>query len=389
MHALRTMPRALEGFRVLDFTTMLAGPYCTRWLADMGAEVIKVEPPEGETMRGVAPARDGQSAYFGHLNAGKRSIVLDLKQPAAIEAARRIAARCDVLVENYRPGVMARLGLSYDALRTTHPRLVYCSISGYGQRGPKSDRPSYAPIVHAASGYELAHYSYQDGLERPANCGLFAADILAATYATMAIEAALLQRSRTGEGQYLDVTLMESIVSVMIYELQEAQFPTGRRKHLYVPMKAADGFVIVAPITQRNFENLCDAVGHPEWKRDPRLATPTVRREHWTTFMAMIGEWTATRSAEACEATLLAAGVPCSRYATIAEVLADPHFAALGSFARVRDAAGEFRVQNLPYRMSGARTEVGEHVATLGADTRDVLKSLAGLDDASLLGLGC
>src|ERR1700760_4067289 len=163
--------RALEGFRVLDFTQMMAGPYCTRWLADLGAEVIKVEPPEGDTMRKSQPMREGRSSYYGHLNAGKRSIVLDLKVPESIQAVLAIVAECDVVVENFRPGVMDRLGLGYDALAAAHPALVYCSISGYGREGPSASRPAFAPMVHAASGYDLAHWSFQDGADQPPNCG--------------------------------------------------------------------------------------------------------------------------------------------------------------------------------------------------------------------------
>ena len=374
--------RALDGFRVLDLTSMISGPYCTRWLADMGADVVKVESPDGDTIRSGAPLRDGRSAYFAHLNAGKRSIVLDLKDPAGVEAARALAQRSDVFVENFRPGVATRLGLGWDALHALNPRLVYCSISGYGQRGPKADRPSYAPIVHAASGYELTHFAYQDGLAQPANSGLFPADILAACYATMAIQGALLQRSRTGEGQYLDVTLMESILSVMVYEVQEAQFPAQRRRPLYEPMRATDGFVIVAPVSQRNFVALCEVIGRPEWCTDPRFAEPPARREHWSELLDGVRAWTTTRTAAECESTMLAAGVPCSRYASVAQVLADPHFQALGSFTRLDDGGGELLVQNLPYRMSGAQTQVGTRVPALGEHTAEILAELPELPDA-------
>src|SRR3546814_295037 len=148
---------ALDGLRVLDFSAMIAGPYCTRWLADLGAEVIKVEPLDGDYIRTRDPIRDGSSAYFGHLNAGKRSIALDLKNPEAAAIARRLATISDVVVENYRPGVMQRLGLDFAALSTENPRLVYCAISGFGQSGPDAARPAFAQIVHAASGFEMAN----------------------------------------------------------------------------------------------------------------------------------------------------------------------------------------------------------------------------------------
>jgi crotonobetainyl-CoA:carnitine CoA-transferase CaiB-like acyl-CoA transferase len=155
------------GLRVLDFSTTIAGPHCARMLADMGAEVIKIEAAEGETMRTRPPVRNGCSTAFGQLNVGKKSLVLDLKSPEGMEAVRRLVVRTDVLVENFRPGVMRRLRLDYAALREINPRLVYCSISGYGQTGPSAELPAYAPVIHAASGYDMAHLAYQPGRSRP------------------------------------------------------------------------------------------------------------------------------------------------------------------------------------------------------------------------------
>ncbi len=185
------------------------------------------------------------------------------------------------------------------------------------------------------------------------------------------------QRSRTNEGQHLDVTLMESILSVMIYEFQAAQFPSDKRKNLYLPMKTLDGFVIIAPISQKNFENLCDAMGRPQLKADPRLLNPLARRENWTYLMDMIREWTAQHTGEFVETTMLAAGVPCSRYAAIEDVLADPHFVGRGSFAPVTDGAGGFLVQNLPFLMSGGRVDTTGKVPDLGEHTAQVLAGLA------------
>lgn len=370
--------RPLAGFQVIDFSAMIAGPYCTRWLADLGADVIKVEPPEGDTMRTTLPMRDGCSTYFGHLNAGKRSIVLDLKDPAARASARQLITSSDVLVENFRPGVMDRLGLGFEAMQQLNPRLIYCSISGYGQSGPSASRPSYAPIVQAASGWEMAQFSFQDGLDKPAPTGLYAADVLASCYALIAIQSALLQRSRTGLGQRLDVTLMESILSVMIYEFQDAQFPTQQRKNLYVPQKTADGFVIIAIVSQKNFESLADALGRPEWRTDERFKDAASRRAHWKLLMELIQQWTRERTCAQCESYLLAAGVPCSRYANIGEVLEDPHFRQRGSFAEVSDRAGHFLAQNLPFLMSGADIAVRGAVPALGEHTEQVLTELHG-----------
>src|SRR5260221_3252447 len=165
----RNLTGSLAGLRVLDFSTTIAGPHCTRMLADMGAEVIKIEPAEGEAMRTRPPVRNHCSTAFGQLNVGKNSLVLDLKSPTGVEAVRRLVATADVLVENFRPGVMRRLKLDYASLREINPKLIYCSISGYGQTGPSSGLPAYAPVVHAASGYEDAHLIYQPGCTPPAH----------------------------------------------------------------------------------------------------------------------------------------------------------------------------------------------------------------------------
>ncbi|HVI67541.1 MAG TPA: CoA transferase, partial [Bradyrhizobium sp.] len=189
------------GLRVLDFSTTIAGPHCARMLADMGAEVIKIETAEGETMRTRPPVRNGCSTTFGQLNVGKKSVVLDLKSPEGREVVRRLVATVDILVENFRPGVMHRLRLDYETLSPLNPRLIYCSISGYGQTGPSAELPAYAPVIHAASGYELAHLAYQPGRERPDYCGIYHADVLTGTYAFGAISAALYQRHQTQRGQ--------------------------------------------------------------------------------------------------------------------------------------------------------------------------------------------
>src|SRR3979411_3133040 len=196
-----TLTKSFHGLRVLDFSTTIAGPHCARMLADMGAEVIKIEQAEGETMRTLPPVRNGFSTVFGQLNVGKKSLVLDLKSPDAIEVVRRLVASADILVENFRPGVMRRLKLDYGSLRELNPRLIYCSISGYGQTGPSAELPAYAPVIQAASGYDMAHLSYQPGRTRPDYCGIYHADVLTGVYAFGAISAGLRQRHRTKSGQ--------------------------------------------------------------------------------------------------------------------------------------------------------------------------------------------
>jgi crotonobetainyl-CoA:carnitine CoA-transferase CaiB-like acyl-CoA transferase len=384
----RDAVRPLAGYRVLDLTMVMSGPFCTRMLADLGAEVIKVEPPGGDQIRGRPPVRgDGHSTYFGQLNCGKRSIVLDLRHPDGAAVARRLATKCDVLVENYRPGVAARLGLGYAALAVDNPGLVYCAISGFGQTGPSATRAAYAPIVHAASGFDMATLGYQDDAERPARTGTFLADVLGAVYAFGGIQTALLHRERTGVGQFVDVALMDGMLSMLVFEVQEAQFPTRRRRPVYAPVRTTDGYVILAPVSQRLFEILADTVGHPEWRTDPRFVTIVEREQHWDTLTALVEGWTAQRSAADCERVLTAAGLPCSRYRTVAEALADPQVTHRSALGVVSDAAGAFLVPEQPFRFSATTVRAGPTVPDLGADGPDVLRGLLGLDDGEIADL--
>ncbi|HOA93941.1 MAG TPA: CoA transferase [Quisquiliibacterium sp.] len=383
------MSKAYAGLKVLDFTTTISGPHCTRLLADLGAEVIKVEAPEGDMMRMRPPQRNGASTAFGQLNAGKKSVALDLKDPRAIAALRRLVADVDVLVENFRPGVMARLGLDYASLAPLNPRLVYCSISGYGQTGPSSQLPAYAPVIHAASGYDRAHLSYQMGRERPDYCGIFVADVGAGAYAFGAIGAALHQRAQTGKGQHVDVSMMETMLGMTLNEVQAAQFqvpPPGRP--LFGPMRTAEGYVMVAIASERTFQGFLAAMGRPDLEQDPRFARYVDRRLNWGELMDIAEAWSEQLGSDACLAALDANGVPCSHYRTVAEAMADPQIAHRRALAEIHDAGGTFKVVNPPFRMSGGSTDASGNVsAKLGEHTREVLRA-AGLDDAEIAALG-
>jgi CoA:oxalate CoA-transferase len=374
----------LSGMRVLDFTSMIAGPYCSRLLADSGAEVLKLEDLSGDHMRNGKPLRNGSSAYFGHLNCGKKSVSVDLKSPEGRALAIELAAESDIVLENYRPGVMKRLGLDYASLASNHPDLIFCAISGFGQTGPRAGQPAYAPVVHAASGFDHAHFGYQDDIDRPAKTGIFVADVLAAVYAFSAIQTALVGRLRHGVGQFIDVALMDSMINLLVYECQEAQFPSGTRRHLYVPLKAKDGFVIVAPVNQRNFEQMADATGNPGWKDDPRFKTGEVRTTNWTKLMNGVEAWTEVRSARECENTLMAAGVPCSRYLSVADAIADPQIVARGTMMAVSDAAGPFLVPNPPFKFLDGSVGVRPQIPELGEDTRSVLQNVLKMDATTI-----
>src|SRR3981189_2678695 len=317
--------KSFQGLRVLDFSTTIAGPHCTRMLADMGAEVIKIESTEGETMRTRPPVRSGFSTAFGQLNVGKKSLVLDLKSPEAIDVVGRLVASADILVENFRPGVMRRLKLDYDSLTELNPKLIYCSISGYGQTGPSAELPAYAPVIHAASGYDVAHLAYQPGRERPDCCGIYHADILTGVYAFGAISAALYQRNGSGKGQHIDVSMLESMLGLTLNEGQASQFAVAPpSRPMFGPVETADGYVMVAIASEKTFQGLVTAAGHPDWIGDPRFAKYADRRANWKDLMEGIETWSRTVTTEKCLAELNSHGVPCSAYRTVGEALSDP-----------------------------------------------------------------
>ncbi|WP_298259398.1 CoA transferase [Bradyrhizobium sp.] len=378
----RTATGSLNGLRVLDFSTTIAGPHCTRMLADVGAEVIKVEAVDGETMRIRPPVRNGCSSLFGQLNAGKKSLVLDLKTPEAVEVVHRLVKNADILVENFRPGVMRRLKFDYPSLQPLNPKLVYCSISGYGQTGPSAELPAYAPVIHAASGYDMAHLAYQPGRNRPDYCGIYHADVLTGVYAFGAISAALYQRTLTDTGQHIDVSMLESMLTLTPTEVQASQFelPPPSRP-MFGPVETADGYVMVAIASEKTFQGLVRAAGRPEWIGDCRFAKYADRRRHWTELMDGVESWSRTVSTEKCLTELSEYGVPCSAYRTVAEAMDDPQIVHRGAVAEVEDDGGTFKVTNLPFRMSGGRVSAGKRAPALGEHTRAVLREAGFSDD--------
>ena len=379
------MTDALAGIRVLDFTTTIAGPHCTRLIADLGAEVIKIESPEGELMRSRPPLRDGASAVFAHLNAGKKSVALDLKKPAAVAAVKRLIAGADIVVENFRPGVMRRLGLNYDVLKPIRPDLIYCAISGYGQDGPGADRPAYAPVVHAATGYDLAHLTYQqDQRAKPDFNGIFIADFMAGAYAFGAVMTALVQKRTTGVGQMIDLAMYDAMLGLLMSEFQRAQFPIEMpSRPMFGPVKAKDGYIIIATASERTFSDLARAAGHPEWLEDPRFADYADRRKNWAQFMDLFEGWSGTVPIKELVPILEKFSVPCSPYRTVKEALDDPQAKHRGIMEMVRDAGGLCGVPNPPFRLSASQARARDFTASLGQHTAEVLRAV-GLSDAEI-----
>lgn len=380
--------KALAGIKVVDLTTTIAGPHCTRMLADLGAEVVKIEGPEGDMMRTRPPLRSGASTSFGQLNAGKRSAALDLKDPRAVKAVRALAAKADILVENYRPGVMKRLGLTYQALAEINPRLIYCSISGYGQTGPSAELAAYAPVIHAASGYDLAHMAYQPGRTQPDNCGIYIADVLTGTYAFGAVMTALNQRHTSGKGQHIDVSMLESMLTLTLTEMQAAQFalPPPPKRPIFSPVACKDGYVHFAVASERTFQGLAEAAGRRDWLTDPRFAKYMDRRGNWAELMEEFEAWSRTMSSQDVLAALERNTVPASPYRTVAEVLEDPQLAHRGALTEINDGGGTFKALNPPFRLSDSAVQAQPFAAGLGEHTAAVLAE-AGLtpDEVSSL----
>ncbi|ASR39189.1 hypothetical protein BAY61_11525 [Prauserella marina] len=354
---------------------MIAGPYGGRLLADAGADVVKVEPPEGDPMRSRAPLRDGASSYFGSLNAGKKSVALDLKQARQREQALALVAEADVVIENFRPGVMAKLGLGYDTCSEANPALIYCSISGYGQRGPKAGHPAYAPILHAVSGFDLANSGYQRSAAEPAATGIFIADVMAGQVSYAAILTALLGRAHSGKGDHVDVSLYDIMLSTLVYETQAVQEPErSPGKTVYRPCAVGGEYLLIAAITDRNFRALVAVMDRPDLLTDSRFATMTERELHWEEWLDEVAAWAEDKNVDRLERTLLDNGIPCARYRDVAEALADPQVRFRGSLRTAVDDGGTFSYLGPPWTHGAWRQGTPETpVARLGADNAEVL----------------
>lgn len=377
-----TDKKPLSGYKVIDFSAVYAGPICARFLLDCGADVIKIEPPGiGDLTRGAG----GITPAFAHFNAGKRSLAMDLKTPKGQELAKALIKDADIVVQNFRPGIMERFGLDYDSLKNENPDLVYCSISGFGQSGPWVDRAAFAPIVHAASGFDSVFGAGQDNAEqRPPNWEIMVADILTGAYAFGAIQTALLGKERHGGGEHLDVSMMDAMMTLIPAQLQAAQMeeplPIGR----FYPVKTKDGFVMVTPISNKNFESLCELLDRPELLEDPRFVFGP-RTRHFRELAQEVEKWSELLTTEECVSALNGAGVPCSDYAELDELFTHPQSIERESFSKITlEQFGEFLIQTLPVRFQAMNNKPASWAATLGQHNEEILSSVLGLSDSSI-----
>ena len=381
------MEACLEGIRILDFSHALAGPYCTLLLSHFGATVYKLEPPEGEIGRGWGPPFTGeQSSYFLGLNVGKQSLVIDLKKAEGVELCMRLIERSDVLVENFRPGTMDRLGLGYESARARNPGLIYCSISGYGQAGPRREEPAMDLILQASSG--LMSFTGTPGGEL-VRCGHSVADITAGMFAIIGILLALRSRTTTGAGQYVDVAMLDSMISAMAsgfanyFGSGESPKPRGTAFASIVPYRAyltADRELVIAIGSEKLWAAFCSIIGRPEMAAHPDYATNAERIRNRESLDATLAEILRQKPAAEWMASFRESGIPHSPIRTLEEVAQDPQAAAREMFQPIEHGlAGVFPVTGVPVKMPANPGRVRGGAPSLGEHTRDALIALLDL----------
>lgn len=384
------MAKVLDGIRVLDLSRVLAGPYCTMMLADFGADIIKIEPPEvGDDSRAFGPFIGKESAYFMSLNRNKRSMTLNFKNEAECELFREMVKQADVVVENYRPGTMEKFGLGYEELRTINPRLVYAACSGFGHTGPYKDKPAYDIIVQAMGG--IMSITGPEGGE-PTRVGASIGDIMAGMFTAYGVMLALFHRERTGEGQKVDVGMLDCQLAVLENAIAryvtsgEVPKPLGNRHPAITPFAsfaAADGSIIVGAGNDRLWERLCNILGCPELVKDERFVTNGARTTHAKELAVLLNGIFRQKSIAEWVALLEGAGLPCAPINTIDRIVNDPHIAAREMIVEVEHpVAGSLKMPGVPVKLSAAPGRVEHHAPLLGQHQAEILKEILGWDAA-------
>ena len=386
--------RPLEGVRVLDFTRVLSGPHATRMLADLGAEVIKVEPPMGDLTRFATPRINSQSSYFTQQNVGKKNISLDMTKPEAVEILKQLIARCDVVIENFRPGVMKKMGLDYEALRSENPRLIYASISGYGATGPWVTRRAYAPVVNAETGITKHQGDVRGG--QYANDPHSHGDVYTALEASAAVLAALYQREHTQCGQYIDVSMAETMLYVNEHahnHLWDDDVPEGTIRSFqpadYPVLTVADGSMVVVsghPAEKGTFDFFVGAMEKPELLSDERFKDIEHRLQHFKELMSIMLEWAKTvPTADEIEARLAKNQLACGRLRSVRELAETDWAESRGAIVNIDNrGTGTLRIPNSPWHFSGSDTSTRGVAQYRGEDNREVFSNIVGLDDETI-----
>ena len=380
-----TVDGPLAGLTVLDLTRVLSGPYCTMMLGDMGARVIKVEQPgKGDDTRGWGPPfQNGESAYFMSINRNKESVTLNFKHPEGRAVLDGLIARADVLVENFRPGTLSRQGLGYDDLAASHPRLVYCSISGFGQTGPRRTEPGYDAVMQGEGGL-MSITGPPDGT--PYRLGVAIADIVSGMFAAYGVAMGLFARERTGRGQFIDVGMLDSVAAVLTYQAGicfatgEAPPRLGNQHPTIVPYEtfsAADGDIVVAAGNDSLFVKFCAVLETPGLAEDPRFVANRGRIEHQDALRPLLADRIRTRPRQQWIAALKQAGVPCGGVRDLAEVLSDPQLVErMMVLPMTHPKAGPIQVLGVPVKMADTAGSVRTPPPVLGQHTHAVLSEL-------------
>ncbi|CAP43634.1 CaiB/BaiF CoA transferase family protein [Bordetella petrii] len=388
-------PLPLAGVRVLDLSRVLAGPWCTQTLADLGADVWKIEAPgRGDDTRSWTPPDvGGESTYFMCANRSKRSLAVDLRHPEGRALVQRLAAQADVLVENYRLGALAKFGLDYDTLSRAHPRLIYCSISGYGRTGPRAAEPGYDFVIQAESGL-MSITGEPDGA--PMKLGVAITDLVTGMNATQAILAALLARHQSGKGQLIDLALLDSAVSVLANVgagyLAAGHAPQrfGNGHPTVVPYQifaTADGAFALGVGNDTQFAALCAALGQPQWAQDERYRTNRARALNRATLVPELRRILLTQSSAYWLARIRAAGIPAGPVRTVPQALDAPEIAARGLLADTADAVhGSLRLMRSPLHLRGTPPREPAAPPRLGEHTDEVLAQVLGASAADIQG---
>jgi CoA:oxalate CoA-transferase len=368
----------LTGYRIFDLTRVLAGPYCTALLADLGAEVIKLEPPGGDEYRHIGPFVDGESALFQLTNRGKKSVVIDLKTETGITTAQELALTCDVVVENFRPGVVAKLKLDAATLRARKPSLVYASISGFGQTGPWTAQPAYDLVVQALSGL-MAVNGEEDGA--PLKVGESLGDLAGGLFASWSILAALLKHARSGEGATLDIAMHDALFAMLptahaqLFYGQREPRRVGNRHPLSTPFgcyKASDGLFAVAVLNEKHFARFAALIDQPGLAQDPRFASDSARTAHEPTLKSMIEAWSSGLTVAQCVDHLAEAGIPCAPINSFTQAATSEQAMARHLVSRL----GRSTVVTQPVWFDGAKPAATTPAPALGEHTEEVMGQL-------------
>ncbi|MGD0623640.1 MAG: CaiB/BaiF CoA-transferase family protein [Thermodesulfobacteriota bacterium] len=381
------MPGPLEGLKVLSLAQHLAGPFCTMLLCDLGAEVIKIEPPgNGDPARRNFPFVDGISSYFLSINRGQKSITLNLRDDRAKKIVFELVKQVDILVENFRPGVMGRLGFSYEAVSARNPQIIYASLSGFGQKGPYSKKPAFDMIAQALGGTVSIT---GEPRRPPVRVGFSIGDIGAGMFATIAILAALHEREKSGKGQWIDVAMVDSQVALCenacarYFATGEIPEPFGSRHPLLTPFQifpTKDGYMVLITVPDEDWQKFCKVAGREDWLSDSRFQSHKKRISNYQAFEPLMNELMKTKSTAEWLALLEPAGIMCGPVNNIAQVVNDPHVKEREMIIEVgHPRVGKLRVTGTPMKFSRTLCKIEKACPDVGEHTKQILSSMLGM----------